>query len=115
MSGLGDFGIDTVLDIAKEGFGAWRDYERLDQGNEALELQKKQLEAQREALEREKALAEALARERAAGGSSAGGATVSPGGPAPGGLLASIPVAVLVAGGLGLAALVLYLLTRGRK
>lgn len=114
MSRLGDFGIDTVLEIAKDGFDAWSDVQKLDQSDQALELQKKQLEAQRAALEQAKAAAEAEARARAAASSSGASAGSSPGQPVPGGLLASIPVALLVAGGLGLA-LLLYLLTRERK
>jgi hypothetical protein len=112
---LGDFGIDTVLAIAKDGFDAWSDVQKLDQSDQALELQKQQLEAQRAALEQAKVAAEEAARERAASALSSGGASAGGGAATPGGLLASIPVAVLVVGSLGLGALVLYLLTRGRK
>jgi len=108
---LGDFGVSTVLDIAKTGFDAWRDYERLDQADEALELRKKELAAERAALEHAKAAAEAAAHDD--GAPATGGAAEAA--PHPVGLLASIPVGLLVAGGLGLAALVAYLLSRGRR
>jgi len=109
---LGDFGFSTVLDIAKTGFEAWRDYERLDQEDEALDLKKRELAAELAALARAKANAEA-ARADAEDDDEPSHATAPT--PQPGGLLASLPVSYLVAGGLELAALVLYLLSRGRR
>jgi len=110
---LGDFGVSTVLDIAKTGFEAWRDYERLDQADEALALKKKELAAELAALERAKADAEAAHAHVEDHEDEPSHSTAST--PQPGGLLASLPVGFLVAGGLGFAALVLYLLSRGRR